>query len=77
MGSIPGKVKRFFSSPQRSEWLWDPLNLLYIWVPGGPLSAEKNQPESEADHSPPSSTEVKKDGAIPPLPIHRHDVFVN
>jgi hypothetical protein len=26
------------------------------------------QPEREADHSPPSSAEVKNDGAIPPLP---------
>jgi hypothetical protein len=37
------------------------------WVPGT-LSAGLKQLELEADHSPPSSAEAKKDGAIPPLP---------
>jgi hypothetical protein len=32
------------------------------WVPG------VNRPGCEADHSPPSSVEVKNGGAIPPLP---------
>jgi hypothetical protein len=27
-GSIPGRGKEFFSSPQRSDWLWDPSSLL-------------------------------------------------
>jgi hypothetical protein len=37
------------------------------WVPGT-LSPEVKRPEREADHSPPSNVEVKKGGAIPPLP---------
>jgi hypothetical protein len=34
------------------------------------------QPGHEADHSPPSSAEVKNGGAIPPLPIHLHKVVL-
>jgi hypothetical protein len=32
------------------------------------VSPGVKQPEREADHSPPSSAEVKNHGAIPPLP---------
>jgi hypothetical protein len=35
------------------------------------------RPGREADHSPPSSAEVKKSGVIPPLPIRLHDVMLN
>jgi hypothetical protein len=39
------------------------------WVPGGGgISPEVKRPGREADHSPPSSAEVKSGGAIPPLP---------
>jgi hypothetical protein len=31
----------------------------------------------EADHSPPSSAEVKNGGAIPPLPIRLHGAVLN
>jgi hypothetical protein len=34
----------------------------------GALFLGVKQPEREADHSPPSSAEVKMHGAIPPLP---------
>jgi hypothetical protein len=34
----------------------------------GALSPELKRPKCEADHSPPSSTEIKNSGAIPPLP---------
>jgi hypothetical protein len=27
-GSIPGKGKKFFSTPQRPDWLWGPPSLL-------------------------------------------------
>jgi hypothetical protein len=37
------------------------------WVPG-PLSPGLKRQGREADHSPPSSDEVKNGGAIPPLP---------
>jgi hypothetical protein len=36
------------------------------WVPEA-LSLGVKRPGREADHSPPSSAEVKKSGAIPPL----------
>jgi hypothetical protein len=28
-GSIPGRENKFFSTPQLSHWLWDPLRFLY------------------------------------------------
>jgi hypothetical protein len=31
----------------------------------------------ETDRSPPSSAEAKNDGAIPPLPVHLHDLVFN
>jgi hypothetical protein len=58
--SIPGRGKRFFSTPQSLDGLWDPPSLQ--WVPG----VKRAGPE--ADHSPPSNTQVKKGGATPPLP---------
>jgi hypothetical protein len=57
--SIPG-TSRFFFSPQRSAF---PIR----WVPGAPPPGIKRQGH-EADHSPPSSAEVKNGGALPPLP---------
>jgi hypothetical protein len=40
----------------------------YSKIPGA-ISTGVKQPGLEADHSPPSSAEVKNGGAIPPLPI--------
>jgi hypothetical protein len=57
-GSVPGRGKRFFSSPQRR--LWGPTRSPNQWVP------RVERPECEAGHSPPSSAE--NGGAIPPLP---------
>jgi hypothetical protein len=31
----------------------------------------------EANHSPPSNTEVKNGGAVPPFPMHLHGVVLN
>jgi hypothetical protein len=63
-GSIPGSA-RFSSSPQRPDRLWGlpPIQ----WVPGA-LSPGVKRQGREADHSPLPSAEVKKGGAIPPLP---------
>jgi hypothetical protein len=38
------------------------------WAPG-PLSLGIMRPDREADHSPPSSAEVKNGVATPPLPF--------
>jgi hypothetical protein len=63
-GSIPNNV-RFFSSPQRPDRLWGPPSLLYSGYRDC-LSGLKRQGR-EAHHSSPSSTKVKKGGAILPL----------
>jgi hypothetical protein len=62
-GSIPGKGKifLFFTAPRPAL---GPTQPHIQWVPRA-ISPGK---EREADHSPPSSAEVKNDGAIPPLP---------
>jgi hypothetical protein len=46
------------------------------WVLGSLLAGLK-RPGCEADHSPPSSGEVKNGGAIPPLSIGLHGVMLN
>jgi hypothetical protein len=43
------------------------------WVPG-PLSSRIKRTRLEADHSPLSSAEVKKEWTIPPHPISLHGV---
>jgi hypothetical protein len=64
--SISGKGKRLFSIPQRPEWLWGPPSLQYN---GTEVTLPRvKRPGREADHSLPSSGEVKNCGAIPPLP---------
>jgi hypothetical protein len=65
-GSIPGS-ERCFSSPRRPDRLRGPPKPANQWVPGA-LSLGVKGPEREADHSPLSGAEVKKGGAIPPLP---------
>jgi hypothetical protein len=46
------------------------------WVPGD-ISQGIKRKGREADHSPPTSAEVKNDGTIPSLPIRLHDVVLN
>jgi hypothetical protein len=66
-GSIPGRVKRRFSTPQYPDRLWSPPSILSngYW---GVLSPGVKQLGREADHSTSSGAEVKNGGAIPPLP---------
>jgi hypothetical protein len=66
-GSIPGRGTRFFSASHRQDRLWG-------YPASYPLSTEASsqevkRPGREADHSPLSSAEVKKDGTTPPIPI--------
>jgi hypothetical protein len=62
-GSIPGRGKIFFFILSRPAL--GPTQHPIQWVPGA-LSPGIKPPELEADHSPPSSVEVKNGGAIPP-----------
>jgi hypothetical protein len=62
-------VSRIFSSLCRPDRLWGPPNLLSNGCRGA-LSLEVKWPVREADHSPPTSAEVKKIWIytfIPPL----------
>jgi hypothetical protein len=65
-GSIPCKGKSWFSTPQSPDRLWGPPSLLYNGYRGSSLGVKR--PGREADHSLPSSAEVKNGGAIPLLP---------
>jgi hypothetical protein len=56
-----------FSFPRRPDWLWGPPSLLCNGYAGA-LSPGLKRPGREADHSPPSSTEVRKRGSVRPLP---------
>jgi hypothetical protein len=58
-GSIPGECWEFFSKPPRPERLWGPPSLLSNGYPGA-LSPGVKRLGREADHSPPSSAEVKE-----------------
>jgi hypothetical protein len=74
--SVPGSGKILFSSPQRPNRLWGPMNFLSNGYPGR-HSRKKKRPRREADHLPPSSAGVKNGGAIPPPAIHLHGVVLN
>jgi hypothetical protein len=67
---------RFFSSPQRPDQLWCPPTLLSNWYCGLFPQGVK-RPGREADHSPPSSADIKNGGAIPSLPMSSwHNVYL-
>jgi hypothetical protein len=66
LGSISG-MARLFSCPQRPDPLWGPPSLLSNgYQPQFPQGVKR--PGHEADHSHPSSAEVKNGGVMPPLP---------
>jgi hypothetical protein len=66
-GSFPEGGWKFFSSPPRPERLWGPLSLLSSGYWGG-LSSGVKRPGGKADHSPPSSPEVKNEWSCTPNP---------
>jgi hypothetical protein len=65
-GSIPGRDKRFFSSPQCPYRLCTAHPVSYP-VGSGVSFPRIKRPGREADHSPPHRVEVKNGGGIPPL----------
>jgi hypothetical protein len=48
------------SSPQHTENLWGPPNLLFIVYWGSPPTPQVRRPWCEADHSTPTTAKVKK-----------------
>jgi hypothetical protein len=65
-GSIPGKGRMFFSTAsRRALGHTQPL----IQCVADDVSPGIKQQRREADHSPPSSAEVKNGGAVPSLPL--------
>jgi hypothetical protein len=60
-----GKEILLFFTTFRSDL--GPIQPLIQWEPGN-ISPAVKRPESEADHSPPSSVEVKNGGRIPTHP---------
>jgi hypothetical protein len=69
---VPIKSRIFFF-PRRPDRLWgSPIQ----WVPRA-LSPRVKLPRLVADHSGPTSAEVKNSGAIPAPPIHLHDAVLN
>jgi hypothetical protein len=65
-GLDSGQVKVFSFLHSLQTGLWGPHSLLFYgyWGHSSPIK----RPGCEAEHSPPSSSEVKKVGAIRPLP---------
>jgi hypothetical protein len=65
--SIPGRGKVFFSSPKRPDRLWGPLSLLSNGYWGLFFLGQNGRVVNLTTHLH-LSAEVKKGGAIPPLP---------
>jgi hypothetical protein len=63
-------VSRMFCSLRRPDRFWGPPSLY-------PMGTGVARPGSEADHSLPTSAEVKKCGSIHLLPIRLHGVVFN
>jgi hypothetical protein len=66
---------RIFSPPSRPDRLWGPPSLLSNGYPED-LSPVVKRQGREADHSPPTSAEVKKT-SIHPLPTRLHGIVLN
>jgi hypothetical protein len=64
--SIPGRDNRFLSTAVSRPTLG--ITQPHIQWVSGALLLGVMRPDREADHSPPSSSEVQNDGAVPPLP---------
>jgi hypothetical protein len=69
---------RIFTSPYHPDWLWGPPNPSYPMGTGWALSQGVKRQGLEADHSPPTSAEVKKMWIYTATsPIHLHGTVLN
>jgi hypothetical protein len=66
--SIPGRGKRYVSTPPRLDRFRGSPSLLSNGYRGGGLSSRVKRTEREAGHSHPSYAEVKNFGTVPTLP---------
>jgi hypothetical protein len=73
---IPDRGLKFFSCPQHPDRLLRPIEPPIRWVPGT-LSPVAKHLGREADHSLPSSAEVKNGGAYVCCYIHPHGMMHN
>jgi hypothetical protein len=73
----PGRGKRFFSSPNRADWLCGPPSILFSGYQGSFLGLKR--PGREVNHLPESSAKVKKEWSYTSAPaiclrgVHRED----
>jgi hypothetical protein len=74
--STSGWGKKIFLFSTASRTVLRPTQPPIQFVPGD-LSLRVKQPTCEADHSCPSSAEIKNVGAIPPLPRCLHGMVLN
>jgi hypothetical protein len=68
--------KEIYLIPTASRPALGPTQLPIQMVPGTSSPGVK-RPAREADHSTPSSADVTKSGAVPPLPESLHGVVLN
>jgi len=74
LGSNPGTDKRFFLFSKHADWHWGPPSLLFSWYWDSFLGVK--QLGNKNDHSPQSSTKVKKEWShisTPPSYLHGMD----
>jgi hypothetical protein len=78
-GTIPGGGWEYLSLPPRPDWLRGPTQAPIQWVPGA-VSLAVKRPGREADHSPPSSADVKNAwsyNSTPPVRLHDNFTFLS
>jgi hypothetical protein len=73
--SIPDNARFFFPSPQCPDCLWSTPS--HLASAHRAVSRRVKRLEREADHSRPSTSKVKNNGAIPPLPQYLYGIMLN
>jgi hypothetical protein len=74
--SVRGRGKKFYLFSTASRLVLGPTQSPIQWSPGAFSVGVKRQ-RREVNHSPPSSAELRNDGAIPPSPIRLNGIVLN